>query len=156
MITQETIITVIQQPRSNIVILPGPTRILNIGTQGPSGPAGSGSEITGICGANISIGTACVLVDGLLYPADPTNLSQSGLYVGVALTSGTTSQSITVAQLGTVSTSGLSAGSRYFVGLLGILSTTPIAVGANWMRYVGTAQSSSALILVSSVSVVLD
>jgi hypothetical protein len=174
MIVEPTQIVVIQQPQTNIqvqssgglqvlqppdtsvIISPGPMQILDVGTQGPAGPAGSGSEITGTCGITIAAGKACVLVDGLLYPADPTDVSQAGLYVGVSLTGGTMGQTITVAQLGVATTSGLIAGDRYFVGPSGALSTNPIAVNATWMRYIGTAQSSSTLILVSSVSVTLD
>lgn len=156
MITESTIITVVQQPRSNIVVLPGPTSVLSLGTQGPPGPPGTGSSISGVCGANITKGIIVVLVDGLLYPADPTDSTVAGLYIGVATESGMTGQTITVAQLGMITLSGLTAGDRYFVGLLGNLSTNPIASGATWMRYIGTAQSNSSLILVSSVSVNLD
>jgi hypothetical protein len=147
---------------STVTVIPGPVRVVSVGAQGPQGPpgpegpAGSGSTINAVCGTSIAAGIAVCLVDGLLFPADPTNVNVNGLYVGVSTESGTESSTIAVAQLGLVTTTSLTAGSRYFVGLLGNLSTSPIASGANWMRYVGTAQSPTELVLVSSVSVVLD
>lgn len=144
---------------SAVTVIPGPVQVVSVGAQGPSGPpgpAGSGSTIDGICGADIAAGIACVLVDGLLYPADPTNSIQANLYVGISTESGLTTATITIAQLGSLTTTGLTLGSRYFVGLSGALSTSPIASGAEWFRYVGTAQSSTELVLVNSVSVVLS
>jgi hypothetical protein len=147
---------------SAVTVIPGPIQVVSVGAQGPQGPpgpegpAGSGATITAICGTSITAGIAVCLVNGLLYPADPTNVDVNSLYVGVSTESGSESDTITVAQLGSVTTSGLTEGDRYFVGLDGVLSTTPVAMGAEWMRYIGTAQSTTVLILVSSVSVVLD
>jgi hypothetical protein len=140
---------------STVTVIPGPIQVVSIGAQGPAGPPGSGSAVTAQCGVNIAAGIACVLVGGLLYPADPTNVTLAGLYVGISTEAGLTGHLITVNQLGQLNTTGLTVGSRYFVGLLGVLSTTPLAVGSTWMRYIGTAQSSTSLILVSSISIVL-
>jgi hypothetical protein len=147
---------------SAVTVIPGPVRVVSVGAQGPTGPqgpagpAGSGSTISVICGVSISAGIAVCLINGFIYPADPTNAAVNGLYVGVSTESGSESSTISVAQLGVVTTTGLVEGSRYFVGLNGILSTTPVAEAAEWMRYVGTAQSSTELVLVSSMSIVLD
>lgn len=155
-----SIITVINAPaNTTTTVIPGPVQIVTLGIQGPigpQGPAGSGSTINGQCGASITVGTAVTLVGGLLYPADPTDASVNGLYVGVATESGLITDTITVAQLGAITLSGLVTGDRYFLGLNGVLSTTPVAAGANWFRYIGTAQSPTELVLVSSISVVLD
>lgn len=140
-------------------VLPGPIQVVSVGAQGPTGPqgpAGSGSTIDGLCGVDIAAGIAVTLVNGLLYPADPTNASVNGLYVGVSTEAGSVDDTITISQLGALTTAGLTQGDRYFVGLNGVLSVTPIASGATWMRYIGTAQSSTELVLVNSVSVVLD
>lgn len=140
------------------VVVPAPPEVITIGIQGPPGVQGSpgtGSVISGICGADIALGIAVVLIAGLLYPADPTNAAHAPYYVGVSTEAGSTTDVITVAQLGDLTTSGLTIGNRLFVGLLGVLSTTPVSLGAAWLRYVGTAQSSTSLILVSSISIIL-
>ena len=137
------------------VVVPAPPEVITIGIQGPPGPSGGGAIISGVCGVAIAAGIACILQNGSLYPADPTNVTIVGLYVGISTEAGLSGDTIQIAQLGHVVTSGLTQGDRYFVGLLGVLSTTPVASGAAWMRYIGTAQSSTSLILVSSISIVL-
>ena len=141
-----------------VVVIPSNPEVITLGVQGPPGVQGlpgTGSVISATCGADIALGIAVVLIAGLLYPADPTNAAHAPYYVGVSTEAGSTTDVITVAQLGDLTTSGLTIGNRLFVGLLGVLSTTPVASGAAWMRYIGTAQSSTSLILVSSISIVL-
>lgn len=140
---------------TTVTILPGAVQVVSVAQQGPPGPPGTGSLLLATCGTNISIGICVVLIDGQIFPGDPTNPSHAPLFIGVSTESGLTNQTIHVAQLGSITLSGLSE-TRYFIGLNGTLSTSPVAMDATWMRYIGTAESATQLILVSSVSVLLD
>lgn len=138
-----------------VTVLPGPIQVITVGGQGPQGPPGQSSLITGVCGVDIAAGTVVISSSGMIFPADPTMAADAPLVVGISIEAKLTGQMISIAQLGEVALEGLAQGARYFVGSGGALSTTPLAFGASWMRYIGTALSSNVLILISSVSILL-
>jgi hypothetical protein len=112
------------------------------------GGGGSGGSLsTGTAGVNISGDMLLVLVNGFLYPADPTNVAHGPLVVGVSIGAGLANSTITYATSGDVAGGSWTQGSRYYAGANGILSTTPQAPGATWQKSVGIAKSASVLTL---------
>lgn len=155
-VVQGNTVTVINRaPNTQIAVVPGPTKIVTLGIQGPAGPPGAGSLIQQQCGTNIATGTVVISSGGLLYPADPTNLTHANAVVGVTTQAGITGQTINVAQGGEISLLGINQDAQYFVGLNGILSTTKIAIGAVWFRYVGLGNVINSLLVVNTPSVFL-
>ena len=144
-----SILSVAQGPQGKL----GP--VGPVGPQGPQGVPGAGNSFPGICGGQISSGCVVVLSDGLLYRADPTNLAHAPLVAGISSQSGNIGDTITVISAGDLDGESLTQGSRYYVGLNGSLSTTPIAVGAMWVQAVGIAQTNSMLLVKLNPSVTL-
>lgn len=117
---------------------------------GPIGPPGvPGGEFTVTAGASIMAFQCVVCIGGLLYPADPTNAAHITQVVGVATTSATIGNPVNARVMGQVVgfPSNLTPGAQYSVGLSGILSTSPTAVGAVWRKVMGVALSSTTLLL---------
>jgi hypothetical protein len=174
LIVEPTILTVIQNPttivrvglgnaisipassQAAVITLPGPFQVVTIGTQGPPGPPGTGNFLQAIAGANIAIFTAVVMVNGLLLPADPTNVVHSPLFVGITITSALTGHSIKYATSGELDGMlGLNPGQRYYVGLNGSLSLSYSAPGATWKKFLGQAKTTTSFILLPGTSVLL-
>jgi hypothetical protein len=123
----------------------GEITVVTVGYQGPPGTGtGGGSETAG---TSISADTAVVLIGGLLYPANPTNLAHAGKVIGVASQSGLVGATINYQFAGEVAGGSWTQDSFYFVGLNGVLSTTPNASGAVWSQLIGYAKSSSVLVV---------
>jgi hypothetical protein len=119
--------------------------------QGPPGPQGlSAAQFLAECGVTISSGTVVVMVNGLLYPADPTNPDHAALVVGISTQAGAQGMMISVYSSGELTGESLVQGSRYYVGLNGALTTTAIAPGATWAKCVGLAATSSTLVIQTS------
>lgn len=114
------------------------------GFSGNPGPRGPGSQQDGIAGANLFSFTMLVNIDGLLYPADPTNIDHSGQVVGMALASVLSGASVSFATDGGEAVDGsFTPGADYFVGLNGVPSTTPVAAGAVWAQGCGVGNDST-------------
>lgn len=105
------------------------------------------SELSGIAGETISAHKVLVLSSGVLLHADPTDTSHAGLIVGVSVSSGNIGEEIRYLQAGELSSGTFVSGARYYCGLDGALSTTPLAVGAAWRKSIGVAKSASVLVL---------
>jgi hypothetical protein len=141
----------------------GIIKIVNTGMQGPAGPtgptgpAGTGTQIAVIpAGTTITANQVCVIENGVLIPADPTNRAHGSLISGMALNGGTTSENINfVLSGGVTGFSGLNVNDAYFLGLDGSIGTIasfansslPYPSGSAWYRFVGQPISSSVLIL---------
>lgn len=118
--------------------------ISGIGIQGPSGPPGTGGYSEAIAGTSISVYQVIVQGnDGKAYVADPTNISHVGKVLGVAIQSATNNNSLQYVSTGTINGGSWTPGTLYFVGVSGILSSSPIAVGARWSQFIGTGKSST-------------
>lgn len=144
-------INVTTDPQAITVLGSEPLSVVQIqqGVPGQQGPPGTGATITALAGATISAGIAVVLIGGLLYPADPTNLSHACAVVGISTTSGTTGNPIDVASAGELDGESYPESDMImYVGLNGILSINPVALGAVWQMRVGLTKSRSALIIV--------
>lgn len=138
--------TVVREPSTSIVTATREVLTVAAGVQGPQGPPGiAGSLSASVCGENISAYQVVVLISGLLYRADSSNLSHPSFVVGVATQSGTTGGTITYIQNGEVSGGSFIAGQRYFAGTSGALTTTAPTTG--WLKSIGVAESSSDLIV---------
>lgn len=143
-------ITVVVQPTPiQVTVEPQNIEVTIAGTQGPQGPPGPSGSGGGqaSAGETISGHTLVVMINGLLYEADPTNAAHGPLVVGVASQSGTTGALINFTQVGVVTGGSFVQGQRYFAGLNGVLSTSPQAPGAVWMKSIGLAEDSTDLIV---------
>lgn len=119
------------------------------GAQGPEGPTGpgGGSGATVIAGETISGHRAVAILGGLAYLADPTNPAHGLAIIGVVRDAASIGNSCTYYTAGEITGGSFVSDTDYFVGLLGTLSSTPSAVGATWMKRLGTTVSSSTLVL---------
>lgn len=146
---------------NNVVVSTSPSQVQLItqgvqGPAGPQGPAGTGAITSFTAGANISGDTAVVLIGGLLYEADPTNLSHAQAVVGVATQGGVTGATIQVATNGNIVSGGAwSVNQIYWIGLNGVLTNSPNISGAVWLKQVGIAQTSSQLLVEMQSTVIL-
>jgi len=140
----DVILQVIEEP-TYLIQQDEVTNILTEGLQGP--PGLPGGTLYGTAGANIMAYQILVLLAGLIYPADPTDILHVGFVVGVARTSALTGQPVQYQVAGELTgASGLTAG-RAYIGLSGVISPTPKAVGSAWRQQVGVVESSSKLVL---------
>lgn len=139
---------IIQEQRTLIEIQEQPVAIISVGTQGPQGiqgPAGSGGgSSSATAGATIFSGRAVVIIDDLMYPADPTNTTHGAAVVGIANQSGIAGATLTYIGAGLISgLSSYTANLRYFIGLSGVLSTAAEAPGAVWTKLMGFSQTTT-------------
>lgn len=128
--------------------------------QGPSGPvgpqgAGGSSEGLALAGVDIGVYTVVVLIDGFLYPADPTEEDHAGYVVGIAKQSVIAGAILRYQMLGEVQGGSFTTGARYFVGLNGQPSMVEKAVGAKWRMSIGVGKSSDTLIYRPDVLIVM-
>lgn len=117
------------------------------GPQGPAGPPGSGASSTIVAGETIPGHRVIVILNNLAYLADPTNTAHALATVGVVRDAATVGNSATYYLSGDLTGGAFSANTDYFVGLGGILTSTPRASGASWMKRIGTAISSTTLVI---------
>lgn len=142
-----------QETTTILQSLPQSCRITTIGIQGltgptgPIGPSGASALFEGTAGASILAFTAVVMVAGLLYPADPTDISHAGLVVGLAISSASVSDPVTVQVVGEVISGVFPSNSRMYIGLAGVLSTSPSAIGAVWKKSIGLTKNVTTLVL---------
>lgn len=117
--------------------------VVNIGGSGSN----SQTAFSANAGESISAQTACALVNGLLYEADPTNPTHALCPIVISTQSGLTGAAIEYQTTGEVTGGSFVQGSRYHVGLNGGLRTTARAIGATWFKYIGVAKDTSTLTL---------
>jgi hypothetical protein len=117
------------------------------GAQGPQGAPGSGATNSITAGENLSGHRIIAILNNLAYLADPTNLSHGLVTIGVVRDAVSVGNTAIYYLTGEVSGGAFTANTDYFVGLNGTLSTTPRAPGATWMKRIGTAISSSILVI---------
>lgn len=118
--------------------------VSQVGTQGPPGPPGTGGYSEVVAGEDISAYQVIVIgSDGLAYIADPTDINDFALTLGVAIQSASASGTLQYVSTGTISGGSWVEGERYFVGLNGSLSTTPRAIGAQWLQFIGVGKTSN-------------
>jgi len=118
--------------------------VSQVGVQGPPGPPGTGGYSTVVAGEDISVYQVIAIgSDGLAYIADPTNVDDLGQVLGVAIQSASASGTLQYVSTGTILGGSWSEGEKYFVGLNGSLSTTPRAVGAQWLQFIGVGKTSN-------------
>lgn len=142
------------RPSTVVTVLSNSQNVVTIGTQGPPGPPGQGATIMGLAGVPITAFQAVVMIEGLFYPADPTNVDHASVFAGITTNSGSGDTVINVATSGEID--GLEALSgRYYVGLAGTISNNVIAAQATWLKSLGYAKSDTALILLPGPSVIL-
>jgi hypothetical protein len=151
-IQEPSLIEVINQP--NFITVPGIAEIITIGTQGPPGPPGTGAFFQVIAGEDITAFTVVVIVNGLLYQADPTNAAYGPLVAGIATIGGIAGQSINVVQEGEIDgMTGLVTDARYYAGTNGALSTSPTVMSFAWRRSMGVAKSTTQFIILPAPSI---
>lgn len=124
--------------------------------QGPAGPPGTGAGLTIEAGTTITANTVVVMVNGLLYPADITNLTHAPRVIGMAIETIDAFNNCTVQQTGELDGfEGLTVGQRYYVGASGVLSSSPSIEESTWQKYIGSAKTATSLILTLAPSVIL-
>lgn len=129
---------------SNTQPLPSQVLVSQVGVQGIPGPPGTGGYSEAIAGENISIYQIIVSgSDGKAYIADPTNINDLGLVLGVAISSATTNTTVQYVSTGTINGGSWSLGAKYFLGLNGLLTTSPISLGSTWLQFMGVGKTSS-------------
>ena len=143
---------------ARIVVIPGPpVQAIKVaggppgqeGPPGPEGPAGPGAGFVGTAGANLSGGIAAVEISGLIYPADPTDITHASRVVGITTGAASSGNPVNIAQAGELDgESYASANAAMYIGLNGILSPTQEAPGAVWFMRVGTTKTTTSLIIV--------
>lgn len=155
----ESTTTVIQETVNTVVVPDSrPTVIIQTGLlQGPPGPPGptGTSYITGITGENIGTYLLLVLIDGLIYKADPGDLSHVGKLIGISITAATIGNQIFYVQNGKIGGTGLITDARYYAGPAGVLSTNPTYGGALWRKSLGVAESPSAFVIILQSEVIV-
>lgn len=115
---------------------------------GTGASSSSSALVAGLpAGASINAFFAVVLINGALYPADLSNPVHAGKVVGVASQSGLSGEDVRIYTEGRLTgfPLNLTQGATYFVGTGGMLTTTPLTVGAAWRQKMGLAQSNSVL-----------
>lgn len=132
-----TVIELIEQPKAAQIITS------NIG------PAGRGSTAVANAGGPIARNHLLVIINGLLYHADPLDANHAMYIIGLSLVGGIAGTPIEFATAGEVKdTLGTwIQGSVYHAGVAGALSTSALVVGARWRRRIAVAESSDQLIL---------
>ncbi|MBX9669379.1 MAG: hypothetical protein K2X93_17270 [Candidatus Obscuribacterales bacterium] len=105
------------------------------------------TELRGTAGETISAHKVLVLVDGELFHADPTDIAHIGLIVGVSVSAANIGEEVRYLQAGELTGGSFAEGERYYVGLAGALSTTPLAVGAVWRKFIGVSKSTTVLVM---------
>jgi len=97
-------------------------------------------------GESISRLHAVVIVNGLAMTADPTDATQVGKVIGIAISDGSVgSAPVQVQVAGEAPVTGLTPNTLYYVQLDGSLGTTPLPSGAVWGQYIGYARSATQL-----------
>ncbi len=117
------------------------------GSPGAQGAPGTGAGGTVEAGENIPGHRVIVILNDLAFLADPTNLSHGLATLGIVRDAVSAGATITYYLAGEVNGGSFIANSNYFVGLGGVLSVNPVASGAVWMKRIGTAISSSVLVI---------
>lgn len=140
-------------PSHTLEILDQRPRLI-VNSPGPTGVAGSTAYVL-TAGEVITAYRAVVLLGDMLYLADPTDLSHVGHFVGVARNSALVGEEVAVMYVGPLTGGSFTQDARYYLGLGGILSTSPTAVGALWRLFLGTAKDSSTLILTPGPPILL-
>ena len=120
---------------------------------------GGQTAITLTCGQNINAyQVVAVRSDGLAYIADASAVADANRIVGVATTSATTGNTISVQQVGVVNNNGFlfTAGESVFLGLVGaLIQTVPSDTPGNFSVMMGVALSASQLELQIGTPVIL-
>lgn len=117
------------------------------GAEGPQGADGAGASATVVAGEAISGHRVVVILGNQAYLADPTNLAHASSTIGVVRDAISVGNTGSYYLIGEINGGSFTSDTDLFVGLNGTLSTTPIAVGAVWMKRMGTAKSSSVLVI---------
>lgn len=120
--------------------------VTSVGLQGSIGPSG-GSAYSVVTGEVINAYQGVVLIGGQAFIADITDISHIGRFIGLARQTVNSGFPIDIQYTGKISGGLFIPGSRYYLGLNGILTTNPEPPGALWTMIVGVAESSSDLIL---------
>lgn len=147
-VVEETSSAIVQNTLSEAVVhstnsTPSIT-VSQVGVQGPPGPPGTGGYSEVVAGEDISVYQVIVIgSDGLAYIADPTDINDFGLTLGVAIQSASASGTLQYVSTGTISGGSWVEGAKYFVGPNGSLSTTPRAVSAQWLQFIGVGKTSN-------------
>lgn len=153
--TEQTVTQIIVNaaPPTQIIIQePGPKG--DPGTPGTGGGGGSTTE-TAIAGETISVYSAIVVIDGLAYKADPTNIEHVNRVVGVAIQSATSGNSINYRSIGDVSGGSVNDNANYFVGANGQLSTLPVQENFVWHQRIGIGKTESVLAVLIGPAIIL-
>lgn len=150
-------VEVVQQITTSTGVPLNDTSVRSVGIQGPQGPAGpaGSSELTGTAGDTISAHKLLVLRNGLLYPADPALESDSSKVVGISITAASVGNTVAYVNGGDVTAGSFTQDQRYYAGLAGALSTSPLALGAAWRKSIGIGKSSSVLSVNLAPSILL-
>lgn len=125
------------------------------GAQGPSGSPGTGSSGTVIAGETISGHRVIAIVGDEAFLADPTNLAHASTSIGVVRDTISIGNTGTYYLIGEINGGSFIPDTDYFVGLSGALSTSPIAIGAVWMKRIGTSKNSSTLVIDTDPTILL-
>lgn len=141
-------------PYTTTTVVPGGTNVISLGIIGPPGPQGPAgppaAALQAPAGSNLNtLGTVIVLnTSGELIPADPTNINHATLLLGMSISTGSIGDTIQYLTVGEIAgMTGLTTGQSYWLGLNGSLSTSYLAAGATWFRFLGNAQSTTSFIL---------
>ena len=123
--------------------VPGPE-----GRQGPAGPAGAGAVSSRQADTSAPLWSAVVASDAnRCIPADPSNPAHRGQVIGVTAYGGMAGGQVEIQSVGDLlgPVASFTEGSALFVGVGGILTSTPPASG--WRQIVATAVSSNQVVV---------
>ncbi len=158
-LTPETNQVTVQESSNQVIISPSSTQSVVVnsqGIQGPPGPPGTGGYSEGVASESISVYQILSSIGSSLSVADPTDMSHIGKVIGIAIQSVSGGATVRYVQTGTISGGSWIAGSRYYLGLDGSLSTTPQAVGRVFQQFIGIATSMDTLVVNMSPPIILE
>ena len=140
-------------PAGTAVIQPAPatTKVIQLGIQGPSGPAGNAASGVQLIAGEIMGGGKVVYAgaDGKSYLADSGDIAQIGLIEGLTLGAATADAPVNVVASGPLTTTGLTPGAAYFLGTAGGIVKEGDAgfPTVGFLQPLGTAASATLLIV---------
>lgn len=153
------------QDNQSILVIPTPMPqvidrrpvvvIQSRGIQGPTGLPGTGAQLQLRAGSSISAYKVLVVIGGLVYQADPTDLTQIGRFVGVSSNGGAPGDLINIAYTGTLPGGSWTADVAFYAGANGALSTLPDSIGAGprWLLFLGTSVNTDTIVLTPGVQI---
>lgn len=125
------------------------------GTPGPPGVDGVGISATVTAGETIPGHRAIAIVGNQAFLADPTNLTHGLSTIGIVRDAISVGGMGTYYLIGEINGGSFTADTDLFIGVNGTLSDSPIALGAVWMKRVGTAKNSSVLVIEMDPTILL-